>query len=149
MVHSYIPFVKAKKKKSKYLQFCILLFSIVLFSQMCPIIGDRYQCKDCTEKCGYDLCGDCYTSGSNLPGRFSQKHTPTHRFELVKPVINRNVIYRLLSRQLAVVSSIASRNQSTPVNGDLPSFEEDGVIVDSNEASSASVEDQSENRNRN
>nr|GEU53586.1 E3 ubiquitin-protein ligase PRT1-like isoform X1 [Tanacetum cinerariifolium] len=83
---------------------------------MCPIIGERYQCKDCEEKLGYDLCGDCHGAGSNLPGRFNQKHTPKHRLELIKPVINRDVIYRLLSGQLAVVSA-ASRSQSNPVTG--------------------------------
>nr|XP_043635429.1 E3 ubiquitin-protein ligase PRT1-like [Erigeron canadensis] len=103
---------------------------------MCPIIGERYQCKDCTEKSGYDLCGDCHNSGLNLPGRFNQKHTPSHRLLLVKPDINRNVIYRLLSGQLAVVSSIASRYQSSPANTspDLPSsLDEDGVSSDTTE----------------
>ncbi|KAI3506915.1 hypothetical protein L1887_21553 [Cichorium endivia] len=94
---------------------------------MCPIIGDRYRCNDCTEKCGYDLCGDCHMNGSNLPGRFSQKHTPQHRLELMKPVINRNVIYRLLSRQMALVSSFASRNRSSP---ELPSPSLDQNDVD-------------------
>ncbi|PWA61650.1 Zinc finger, RING/FYVE/PHD-type [Artemisia annua] len=64
------------------------------FPQMCPIIGERYRCKDCTEKSGYDLCGDCHGVGSKLPGRFNQKHTPEHRLELIKPIINRDVIYR-------------------------------------------------------
>lgn len=114
---------------------------------MCPIIGDRYRCKDCTESCGYDLCGDCYNTSSDLPGRFNQKHTPRHQLELVKPVINRNVIYRLLRGQLAVVSSIASRNQSTPANGspDLPSpslDEDDDVGGGSTELPSATGEDQ-------
>ncbi|KAI3787891.1 hypothetical protein L2E82_00387 [Cichorium intybus] len=85
---------------------------------MCPIIGDRYRCKDCKEKSGYDLCGDCHNTDSKLPGRFNQKHTPEHRLELVKPIINRDVIYRLLSGQLAVVSA-ASRNHSNPVNEGL------------------------------
>lgn len=110
---------------------------------MCPIIGDRYRCKDCTEICGYDLCGDCHNSGSNLPGRFNQKHTPTHQLELLKPVINRNVLYRLISGQLAAVSSIASRSRSTPVNvsPDSPSSsldEDDGV----------STQDQSDNHDQ-
>jgi hypothetical protein len=85
---------------------------------MCPIIGERYRCIDCkeTSKNGYDLCGDCHGAGSKLPGRFNQKHTPEHRLELIKPVINRDIIYRLLSGQLAVVSA-ASRSQSYPGNG--------------------------------
>ncbi|KAK8674386.1 hypothetical protein V6N13_112678 [Hibiscus sabdariffa] len=48
---------------------------------MSPILGDRYKCIDCTEKIGYDLCGDCYTTRPKLPGRFNQRHTPEHRFE--------------------------------------------------------------------
>ncbi|KAK9069025.1 hypothetical protein SSX86_013141 [Deinandra increscens subsp. villosa] len=76
---------------------------------MCPIIGDRYQCKDCKEKSGYDLCGDCHKTDKKLPGRFNQKHTAQHRLELVKAAINHDVIYRLLSGQLAVVSA-AARN---------------------------------------
>ncbi|PWA93063.1 Zinc finger, RING/FYVE/PHD-type [Artemisia annua] len=75
---------------------------------MYPIIRERYMCKYSTEKCGYDLCGDCYNAGSSLPGRFKQKHTSTHHLELVKAVINRNVIYRLLSGHLAAVASISS-----------------------------------------
>nr|GFA40716.1 E3 ubiquitin-protein ligase PRT1-like isoform X1 [Tanacetum cinerariifolium] len=108
---------------------------------MYPIIGERYMCKDCTEKCSYDLCGDCYNVGSNLPGRFNQKHTSTHHLELVKPVINRNVIYRLLSGHLA---AIASRSQSSPANTspEFPSssLDEDGVGSRSNELSSASYQ---------
>lgn len=84
---------------------------------MCPIIGERYQCKDCNEKSGYDLCGDCHNNtDSNLRGRFNQKHTPHHRLELVKPVVNRDVLYRLLSGQLAVISA-ASRNRFNSING--------------------------------
>ncbi|KAI3760247.1 hypothetical protein L1987_50640 [Smallanthus sonchifolius] len=107
---------------------------------MCPILGDRYRCKDCTEKCGYDLCGDCYKTGSKLPGRFNQKHTPTHRLELVKSIRNRNAIYRLLRGQLAIVSSRSepSLNNGSP-NLPFPPLEEDSV-------SSASSEDQSDNQ---
>ncbi|GKB61323.1 E3 ubiquitin protein ligase PRT1-like protein isoform X1 [Tanacetum coccineum] len=108
---------------------------------MYPIIGERYMCKDCTEKCSYDLCGDCYNVGSNLPGKFNQKHTSTHHLELVKPVINRNVIYRLLSGHLA---AIASRSQSSPANTspEFPSssLDEDGAGSRSTELSSASYQ---------
>lgn len=51
---------------------------------MCPIVGYRYKCKDCSEKIGFDLCGDCYNSRPKLSGRFNQRHTPEHRFELIK-----------------------------------------------------------------
>ncbi|XP_057499295.1 E3 ubiquitin-protein ligase PRT1-like [Actinidia eriantha] len=50
---------------------------------MCPIIGERYRCKDCKEKMGFDLCEGCYNSSSKLPGRFNQQHTPEHKLEIV------------------------------------------------------------------
>ncbi|XP_019180977.1 PREDICTED: E3 ubiquitin-protein ligase PRT1-like [Ipomoea nil] len=59
---------------------------------MYPIVGDRYKCKDCKEAIGFDLCEACYSSSSNLPGRFNQQHTPDHRFELLQPVQIRNLI---------------------------------------------------------
>lgn len=58
--------------------------SCVVCLQLCPIIGDRYKCKDCVEIIGFDLCGDCYNTRSKLPGRFNQQHTPEHKFELVR-----------------------------------------------------------------
>ncbi|CAH9084938.1 unnamed protein product [Cuscuta epithymum] len=55
---------------------------------MTPIIGERYKCKDCKEKMGFDLCGECYrNSSSNLrPGRFNQQHTADHKFNLMQPL---------------------------------------------------------------
>ncbi|XP_071738107.1 E3 ubiquitin-protein ligase PRT1-like isoform X2 [Rutidosis leptorrhynchoides] len=104
---------------------------------MSPIIGDRYRCKDCPEKCGYDLCGDCYISGSNLPGRFHQKHTSTHRLELQGPMFNENVMYLLMSGQAELFVSRASTNQSRHANTipDLPSpsFDEDGASATTEE----------------
>ncbi|KAL5702688.1 hypothetical protein ACHQM5_027872 [Ranunculus cassubicifolius] len=51
---------------------------------MYPIVGDRYRCKDCVEEMGFDLCGDCYNTSSELPGRFNQQHTSEHKFDLVQ-----------------------------------------------------------------
>ncbi|XWS76103.1 hypothetical protein CRYUN_Cryun01aG0148300 [Craigia yunnanensis] len=65
---------------------------------MSPIVGDRYKCKDCTEKIGFDLCGDCYNTRAKLPGRFNQRHTPEHKFELIKRDIIRRL--RLMTEQL-------------------------------------------------
>ncbi|CAN8270556.1 unnamed protein product [Cochlearia groenlandica] len=48
-----------------------------------PIVGDRYVCKDCKDKMGYDLCKDCYERPLKVPGRFNQQHTRDHRLELV------------------------------------------------------------------
>ncbi|XP_028095071.1 E3 ubiquitin-protein ligase PRT1-like isoform X5 [Camellia sinensis] len=57
---------------------------------MCPIIGERYRCKDCKERMGFDLCEDCYNSSSKLPGRFNQQHTPDHTLEIVLPMYRTN-----------------------------------------------------------
>lgn len=62
---------------------------------MCPIVGERYKCKDCKERIGFDLCEGCYKSSSKLPGRFNQQHTPEHQFELIHPRQVRNVVLRL------------------------------------------------------
>ena len=53
--------------------------------QMCPIIGERYKCKDCLVKIGFDLCEGCHNRSANLPGRFNQQHTPEHKFVIVDP----------------------------------------------------------------
>lgn len=55
--------------------------------QMSPIIGERYKCKDCVEKMGFDLCGACYNAPFKIPGRFNQQHKPEHVLELVPPRI--------------------------------------------------------------
>ncbi|KAK7310524.1 hypothetical protein RJT34_08078 [Clitoria ternatea] len=35
---------------------------------------------------GFDLCGDCYTTRSKLPGRFNQQHTSEHEFKSFKMI---------------------------------------------------------------
>lgn len=72
--------------------------SCVVCLQICPIIGDRYKCKDCVERIGFDLCGDCYNTRSKLPGRFNQQHTPEHKFELVRSIFPN--MLRLLTVEL-------------------------------------------------
>ncbi|KAL3716219.1 hypothetical protein ACJRO7_007905 [Eucalyptus globulus] len=67
---------------------------------MYPIIGDRYQCQDCVEKIGFDLCGDCYNSRCKLPGRFNQQHRPEHKFRPKKPLYMQNYMLRLVTGQL-------------------------------------------------
>ncbi|KAM5563121.1 hypothetical protein ABKV19_018017 [Rosa sericea] len=66
---------------------------------MYPIIGDRYRCKDCVEKIGFDLCNDCYNTSSKLPGRFNQQHTAEHQFELISGNIIRDQL-RIMSERL-------------------------------------------------
>ncbi|TVU29183.1 hypothetical protein EJB05_20740 [Eragrostis curvula] len=65
-----------------------------------PIRGKRYKCQDCTELIGFDLCEECYTSSSNLPGRFNQQHTPDHRME----VDDTTLVHRLMMLQDVVVA---------------------------------------------
>ncbi|KAF6175789.1 hypothetical protein GIB67_036254, partial [Kingdonia uniflora] len=65
---------------------------------MFPIIGKRYRCKDCVEKIGFDLCGECYNSRSKLPGRFNQQHTPEHKFQLERSTL-RNMLLSFVSEQ--------------------------------------------------
>ncbi|KAK3187847.1 hypothetical protein Dsin_027408 [Dipteronia sinensis] len=55
------------------------------FCGMYPIIGERYNCKDCVEKIGFDLCEACYKNPAKIPGRFNQQHKPEHRFEIAQP----------------------------------------------------------------
>ncbi|XP_022761916.1 E3 ubiquitin-protein ligase PRT1-like [Durio zibethinus] len=56
------------------------------FCGMSPIIGERYKCKDCVEKTGFDLCESCYKTPAKIPGRFNQRHKPEHEFEIVQPI---------------------------------------------------------------
>ncbi|KAK7319220.1 hypothetical protein RJT34_03938 [Clitoria ternatea] len=50
----------------------------------------RYRCIDCKEKMDFDLYGDCYTTRSKLPGRFSQQHTSEHEFKSFKMIDTNN-----------------------------------------------------------
>ncbi|EEF41252.1 conserved hypothetical protein [Ricinus communis] len=76
------------------------------FCGIYPIIGDRYRCKDCVEKIGFDLCGDCYNTRSKRPGRFNQQHTPEHKFEHVDSINGRRVIRRLMNDQFGNTSPV-------------------------------------------
>ncbi|XP_047081938.1 E3 ubiquitin-protein ligase PRT1-like [Lolium rigidum] len=67
---------------------------------VCPIMGMRYKCKDCTERIGFDLCGECYNNRSKLPGRFNQQHTSDHRMEL-----DNTRLYGGLIAQLALIGA--------------------------------------------
>ncbi|GMJ08275.1 hypothetical protein HRI_004496700 [Hibiscus trionum] len=66
---------------------------------MSPIIGERYKCKDCVEKIGFDLCESCYKSPATIPGRFNQQHKPDHQLEIVQPLSIRDLMLRLNSEQ--------------------------------------------------
>ncbi|KAJ7950419.1 E3 ubiquitin-protein ligase PRT1 [Quillaja saponaria] len=92
------------------------------FCGMFPIMGERYRCKDCVEKIGFDLCGDCYNTRSKLPGRFNQQHTPEHGFELVRC---RNMILRLVNGQLETTISDESFENSEVIFLD-PILSDDG-----------------------
>lgn len=59
---------------------------------ICPIIGQRWKCDDCSEEIGFDLCGDCYDDGVHkregevAVGRFNQQHRPDHNMLLMEQV---------------------------------------------------------------
>ncbi|XP_038694817.1 E3 ubiquitin-protein ligase PRT1-like isoform X2 [Tripterygium wilfordii] len=95
------------------------------FCGMMPIVGDRYQCKDCEEAIGFDLCGDCYNTRSKRPGRFNQKHTPEHKFELVNSSILQSMMLRLMTGQSQNVPSTVLLSGDAPENSerseDVPS----------------------------
>ena len=85
---------------------------------MYPIIGDRYRCKDCVEKIGFDLCGNCYNTPSKLPGRFNQQHTPEHTFELVKSSTVHNIRLRLVSPHVEDGSTTPGLGYYSPENSE-------------------------------
>ncbi|OMP03669.1 Zinc finger, ZZ-type [Corchorus olitorius] len=66
---------------------------------MSPIIGERYKCKDCVEKIGFDLCESCYKAPVQIVGRFNQQHKPEHEFEIVPPLSISDFIFRMNSEQ--------------------------------------------------
>ncbi|XP_059651844.1 E3 ubiquitin-protein ligase PRT1 [Cornus florida] len=91
------------------------------FCGMYPIVGERYKCKDCTEKMGFDLCEKCYKSSSKLPGRFNQHHTPEHKFEIEEPVVVMldHLLWRLGTAQPEEVSDDADgEDVSPPISSD-------------------------------
>ncbi|KAF5191735.1 hypothetical protein FRX31_018678 [Thalictrum thalictroides] len=59
---------------------------------MYAIVGMRYRCKDCWEKCiviitergiGFDLCEECYNTPSKHSDLVNHHHTQGHTFELI------------------------------------------------------------------
>ncbi|KAE8731877.1 Transcriptional corepressor LEUNIG [Hibiscus syriacus] len=66
---------------------------------MSPIIGERYKCKDCVEKIGFDLCESCYKCPAKIPGRFNQQHKPDHQFEVMQPLSIHDLMLKLNSEQ--------------------------------------------------
>jgi len=51
-----------------------------------PIKGRRYNCENCPEGIGFDLCIKCYNSGVSTSGAFHQKHKPNHTMKEQLPV---------------------------------------------------------------
>jgi hypothetical protein len=50
-----------------------------------PLKGVAFQCLDCPESIGFDLCKSCFLRGVHLQernsyGRFNQSHAPSHKF---------------------------------------------------------------------
>ncbi|TMX03578.1 hypothetical protein EJD97_015692 [Solanum chilense] len=98
---------------------------------MCPIVGERYKCKDCTEKIGFDLCEGCYKSSSKLPGRFNQQHTPEHQFELIQALHVRNVVLRVQPERLEGDNSDFQLEYGEPRPLELLPLEEDSSETNS------------------
>ncbi|XP_014498205.1 E3 ubiquitin-protein ligase PRT1 isoform X1 [Vigna radiata var. radiata] len=96
------------------------------FCGMFPIIGDRYRCADCTEKMGFDLCGDCYATRSKLPGRFNQQHTSEHKFKLEQSNIIQNIMLRLATAQLGDTSIDLESVGNLEIASDSPTMFDDG-----------------------
>ncbi|XP_062024742.1 E3 ubiquitin-protein ligase PRT1-like [Rosa rugosa] len=118
---------------------------------MYPIIGDRYRCKDCVEKIGFDLCNDCYNTNSKLPGRFNQQHTAEHQFELKRGDNIRGQLRRMSerlgdgsfavllahmsgipeedagNREIPHAPSTNSENDEDDQDGSQPSFQHGGI----------------------
>lgn len=59
---------------------------------MFPIIGKRYNCRDCREIAGFDLCESCYNTPLKIQGRFNQQHKPNHRLEIAQPQPTRIIL---------------------------------------------------------
>lgn len=98
---------------------------------MCPIVGERFKCKDCTEKIGFDLCEGCYKSSSKLPGRFNQQHTPEHQFELIQALQVRNVVLRVQPERLEGDNSDFQLEYGEPRPLELLPLEEDSSETNS------------------
>ncbi|KAJ4955919.1 hypothetical protein NE237_012702 [Protea cynaroides] len=105
---------------------------------MYPIFGERYRCKDCVEKIGFDLCADCYKTCSKLPGKFNQQHTPQHEFELISPERSQKLMQRMIATLstggfTSVLYSDSSDDSqealSDPFHGDSLEVPEDGSVA--------------------
>ncbi|KAI5066997.1 hypothetical protein GOP47_0017525 [Adiantum capillus-veneris] len=83
---------------------------------MYPIEGFRYRCVECTEKIGFDLCGDCYRRGGNVMGRFNQEHRPNHHMEQIQQRVHRPLDFNMHN------SSIQRRRQQQQTANDLDDY---------------------------
>lgn len=81
---------------------------------MFPIIGDRFKCRDCEERIGYDLCGTCHRKGGDASGRFNQQHKLGHRMVEVRSArpLALNMVNGLINR----------RRQQQQLLGDLDDY---------------------------
>ncbi|XP_042481155.1 E3 ubiquitin-protein ligase PRT1-like isoform X2 [Macadamia integrifolia] len=105
---------------------------------MFPIIGERYNCKDCMEKVGFDLCGECYNTCSKRQGKFNQQHTPQHKFALISPEKSQKFMRRMMAKlstggSVSILSSDSSEDSqealSDPLHGDALEVLEDGSVA--------------------
>mmetsp|Transcript_28607 Transcript_28607/g.54704 ORF Transcript_28607/g.54704 Transcript_28607/m.54704 type:complete len:424 (-) Transcript_28607:398-1669(-) len=83
-----------------------------------PIRGARFQCADCPQEIGFDLCGQCNQDvaamGASVRGRFNQLHDPSHKMRKVG-----GALY-LMPQDMAMMDQVARRVQA----GQRPGEEE-------------------------
>ncbi|KAF5941939.1 hypothetical protein HYC85_019581 [Camellia sinensis] len=94
--------------------------------KVCPIIGERYKCKDCKERIGFDLCEGCYNNSSKLPGRFNQQHTPDHKLEIVPPMDITNLVEQSEEDESDAPEDMEEVPPAPILPGDSPHVPEDG-----------------------
>lgn len=85
---------------------------------MFPIVGDRYCCRECTEKIGFDLCGTCYNKEGSFFGRFNQEHRSSHRMDLIKPLFQQRLVLNMQNSSL----QRRRQQQQTHTIGDLDDY---------------------------
>ncbi|KAL7177348.1 hypothetical protein ACSBR2_030660 [Camellia fascicularis] len=91
-----------------------------------PTIGERYKCKDCKERIGFDLCEGCYNSSSKLPGCFNQQHTPDHKLEIVPPIYLALEVEQSEEDEAGAAEDMEEVPPAPILPGDSPHDPEDG-----------------------
>uniref|UniRef100_A0A6U7TBG0 Uncharacterized protein n=1 Tax=Eutreptiella gymnastica TaxID=73025 RepID=A0A6U7TBG0_9EUGL len=94
-----------------------------------PVIGQRWRCRDCPEKIGFDICGDCHSRNVHtqvMTGKFNQTHRPDHEMELMEqvhdwlhqfkamhPELSMDQLWSLLNEAVQHTNELSSRGEYT------------------------------------